>query len=316
MRSESDGHCYPRSFPGLAPREAVRRGELMPLVQTAATATDRPWTSSCATSRSSVDEAAGTRASSPIGSSGSARSTGASRSRPATAVRPGRPDTSCSPWVIPGSRVPGELAGDPRVVHAYEPHRLRTTRRDRRRGDGRGDGMAERARRGRRGRLGAAARPAAPAAQPPPPAVLQARARAIPRDLAEPSVRSSSRSSRRRRTRPATVGRAARRGVGRGALPGHGFRRRRGAGHLRDGFRHGTSTTRAASPRRGARARDTGSLARPRARLDGRGAERRDTHAGGRGRPRPVGVSRRRHARRDEVRSPPPPPQDHGCRTP
>ena len=24
MRSESDGHCYPRSFPGLAPREAMR----------------------------------------------------------------------------------------------------------------------------------------------------------------------------------------------------------------------------------------------------------------------------------------------------
>src|SRR4029450_2376295 len=35
MRSESDGHCYPTSFPGLAPREAIRRGELTPLVRTA-----------------------------------------------------------------------------------------------------------------------------------------------------------------------------------------------------------------------------------------------------------------------------------------
>ena len=45
MRSESDGHCYPRSFPGLAPREAIRRFELTPLVQTA-----------CNRYRPSVDE--------------------------------------------------------------------------------------------------------------------------------------------------------------------------------------------------------------------------------------------------------------------
>jgi cation diffusion facilitator CzcD-associated flavoprotein CzcO len=34
MRSESDGHCYPRSFPGLAPREALRTGSPAPLVRT------------------------------------------------------------------------------------------------------------------------------------------------------------------------------------------------------------------------------------------------------------------------------------------
>ena len=34
MRSESDGHCYPRSFPGLAPREAARTLSLGPLLQT------------------------------------------------------------------------------------------------------------------------------------------------------------------------------------------------------------------------------------------------------------------------------------------
>ena len=31
MRSESDGHCYPTSFPGLASREAARRRDLAPL---------------------------------------------------------------------------------------------------------------------------------------------------------------------------------------------------------------------------------------------------------------------------------------------
>src|SRR5262245_42531518 len=34
MRSESDGHCYPRSFPGLAPRQALRTGSIDPLLQT------------------------------------------------------------------------------------------------------------------------------------------------------------------------------------------------------------------------------------------------------------------------------------------
>ena len=32
MRSESDGHCAPRSFPGLAVREAARRRDPAPLV--------------------------------------------------------------------------------------------------------------------------------------------------------------------------------------------------------------------------------------------------------------------------------------------
>ena len=34
MRSESDGHCFPRSFPGLAVREALRSGAPTPLVRT------------------------------------------------------------------------------------------------------------------------------------------------------------------------------------------------------------------------------------------------------------------------------------------
>src|SRR3954454_20329087 len=32
MRSESDGHCLPTSFPGLAVREALERGSVAPLV--------------------------------------------------------------------------------------------------------------------------------------------------------------------------------------------------------------------------------------------------------------------------------------------
>src|SRR5687768_9052201 len=36
MRSESDGHCYPTSFPGLAAREAARRGSVTPLLRSVA----------------------------------------------------------------------------------------------------------------------------------------------------------------------------------------------------------------------------------------------------------------------------------------
>src|ERR671937_924963 len=36
MRSESDGHCLPTSFPGLAVREARRRWSVAPLLQSAA----------------------------------------------------------------------------------------------------------------------------------------------------------------------------------------------------------------------------------------------------------------------------------------
>lgn len=117
MRSESDGHCLPRSFPGLAVRESLRRLTPTPLVL-----------SVCDRYRPSVDDflshVAEVRG----------RSGWDSSFRPATVERvrafaggfeldghgvfrhvllaPGHP----------GYALPPELEGDPRVVHAYEPH--------------------------------------------------------------------------------------------------------------------------------------------------------------------------------------------------
>ena len=128
MRSESDGHCLPEVVPGPRAAEAVRRGELMPLVQTA-----------CNRYRPSVDEflrhveelratkRLGRERRRAIGSSGSARSTAASRSSSATAVRPGRPDTSCSHWAIPGlasRRARRRRARRPRVRAARYARRV------------------------------------------------------------------------------------------------------------------------------------------------------------------------------------------------
>ena len=73
--------------------------------------------SSSATSPSCASAAAGTRASCWGASSGSPPSRAASRSA-ATASS----GTCSSPPGHPGLAVPDELAGDPRVVHAYEPH--------------------------------------------------------------------------------------------------------------------------------------------------------------------------------------------------
>lgn len=117
MRSESDGHCAPTSFPGLAAREAARRRDLAPLVA-----------SVCDRYRPTVDEFLGHVA----------------ELRERT-----RWDESVVPaWIEriaavaggfdvgghgafrhvlvatghPGLALPAELAGDPRAVHAYEPH--------------------------------------------------------------------------------------------------------------------------------------------------------------------------------------------------
>ena len=116
MRSESDGHCYPASFPGLAPREAMRRGNLTPLAQTVC----NRYRPTVREFLRHVDELR-------------------ERSRWDESVLPSRVAT-VSPveegfeldgarfrHVLlapghPGLSLPNELGDDTRVVHAYEPH--------------------------------------------------------------------------------------------------------------------------------------------------------------------------------------------------
>src|SRR6476646_3569494 len=97
MRSESDGHCYPASFPGLAPREAMRRGNLTPLAQTVC----NRYRPTVREFLRHVDELR-------------------ERSRWDESVLPSRVAT-VSPG-HPGLSLPSELGDDTRVVHAYEPH--------------------------------------------------------------------------------------------------------------------------------------------------------------------------------------------------
>jgi cation diffusion facilitator CzcD-associated flavoprotein CzcO len=117
MRSESDGHCLPASFPGLAVRAAVRRRSVRPLVETlfdryhptvdeflehVEEVRDRTgWDESFRPARIARIRAG------DDGFDLDGRGTFAH-----VLVAPGHP----------GLRVPEGLAGDPRVVHAYEPH--------------------------------------------------------------------------------------------------------------------------------------------------------------------------------------------------
>jgi cation diffusion facilitator CzcD-associated flavoprotein CzcO len=117
MRSESDGHCAPTSFPGLAAREAAERRDLWPLVL-----------SVCDRYRPTVDRFLGhveeTRA-----RTGWDESLVRRRVERISAVDGGFELDGDGPFrhVLvatghPGLAVPEELARDPRVVHAYEPH--------------------------------------------------------------------------------------------------------------------------------------------------------------------------------------------------
>jgi cation diffusion facilitator CzcD-associated flavoprotein CzcO len=116
MRSESDGHCYPRSFPGLAPRQAFRRGDPVPLVQTAC----NRYRPSVAEFLRHVDELR-TR-------SGWDESVVPARVERLRVERGGfQVDGGAFRHVLlavghPGLALPDGLGPDPRVVHAYEPH--------------------------------------------------------------------------------------------------------------------------------------------------------------------------------------------------
>ncbi len=117
MRSESDGHCAPTSFPGLAAREAVRRRDLAPLVL-----------SVCDRYRPTVQEFLGHVAELRERSRWD-ESVVLGRVERITAVDDGFDVGGRGVFrhVLvatghPGLAVPDELAGDPRTVHAYEPH--------------------------------------------------------------------------------------------------------------------------------------------------------------------------------------------------
>jgi hypothetical protein len=117
MRSESDGHCYPTSFPGLAAREAARRRDLAPVILSVCDRyrptvadflrhvdelrTRSRWDESIVPAR--ISHLAAVDDGFDIDGRGVFRH---------VLVAPGHP----------GLAVPKELAVDPRVVHAYEPH--------------------------------------------------------------------------------------------------------------------------------------------------------------------------------------------------
>jgi cation diffusion facilitator CzcD-associated flavoprotein CzcO len=117
MRSESDGHCYATTFPGLAAREALRRRDLAPLVLSVCDRY-RPsvalflrhvdelrertrWDESFVPAR--IESVRATDGGFALDSRGTFRH---------VLLAPGHP----------GLALPEELVRDPRVVHAYEPH--------------------------------------------------------------------------------------------------------------------------------------------------------------------------------------------------
>jgi cation diffusion facilitator CzcD-associated flavoprotein CzcO len=117
MRSESDGHCYPRSFPGLAPREAVRRRSAAPLVQTLCNRY-RPTVDEFLQhveelrDRSGWDDSFSHRRVARVKAAERGFEIDGGGGFRHVLIAPGHP----------GLSVPGELVEDPRTVHAYEPH--------------------------------------------------------------------------------------------------------------------------------------------------------------------------------------------------
>src|SRR6185503_3063337 len=117
MRSESDGHCAPRSFPGLAVRASLRNKSPLPLVES--------WLDRYhPTVREFLEHVEEVRAESGWDESFRHR-----RVKRIRAVDGGfdLDGFGCFRHVFvatghPGLAFPHELEGDPRTVHAYEPH--------------------------------------------------------------------------------------------------------------------------------------------------------------------------------------------------
>jgi cation diffusion facilitator CzcD-associated flavoprotein CzcO len=117
MRSESDGHCLPRTFPGLAVRDARRLRSLDPLILSAL---DR-YRPRVETFLSHVEWVRGR-----VRWDESFQRRRVARIE---AVEDGFLVDGDGPFAHlllatghPGLNLPSELAGDPRAVHAYEPH--------------------------------------------------------------------------------------------------------------------------------------------------------------------------------------------------
>lgn len=117
MRSESDGHCLPTSFPGLAVRAARRRASPVPLLQSVC---DR-YHPTVAEFLEHVDELRGR--------TGWDRRVASRRVERVRAVDGGFELDGHGTFrhVLlalghPGLNLPAELVADPRAVHAYEPH--------------------------------------------------------------------------------------------------------------------------------------------------------------------------------------------------
>jgi cation diffusion facilitator CzcD-associated flavoprotein CzcO len=117
MRSESDGHCLPATFPGLAVRTALRRRSPVPLLLSIC---DRYHP----TVEEFLDHVAEVRARS--GWDASFRRDRIERIRALDGGFELDAKGVFSHVLIsvghPGLAFPAELEGDPRVVHAYEPH--------------------------------------------------------------------------------------------------------------------------------------------------------------------------------------------------
>jgi len=115
MRSESDGHCLPSSFPGLAVREARRRRSLAPLARSVC---DR-YHATVPDFLDHVDELR-------LASGWSPRPARIERVTPVDGGFELDGHGEFRHVLLatghPGLAVPEELRGDPRAVHAYEPH--------------------------------------------------------------------------------------------------------------------------------------------------------------------------------------------------
>jgi cation diffusion facilitator CzcD-associated flavoprotein CzcO len=117
MRSESDGHCLPATFPGLAAREAVRRRSVRPLVE-----------SVCDRYHPTVGEFLAHVETERVHSGWTERVVQARVGR-IVAVPGGFELDGYGPFAHvllatghPGLERPEELCDDPRAVHSYEPH--------------------------------------------------------------------------------------------------------------------------------------------------------------------------------------------------